>query len=132
MRSADAAGVLLCTLLMHLAGCGESDPLADAKYKIPVYPGAQFVERDTHSYSAGNDFNSLQGYDDILWTYRTADPPEKVIAFYEKMPEVKSLGAEDGETMLQFRPPKPISFTTFNIVVYKGKFVITQSTRRRR
>jgi hypothetical protein len=51
---------------------------------VPIYPGAVFDQETTQGAKIGTEILGQEGFAQAMVSYRTSDPPEKVLAYYDK------------------------------------------------
>ena len=92
--------IALCSLVT-LACNGGSASLPDAKFPIPVLPGATLV--DTSYADTGEDF--MGQFRTVSWTLKSSKSLEDIIAFYKaQLPQAEEGQTDDGVVFLRSVP----------------------------
>jgi hypothetical protein len=92
--------IALCSLVT-LACSGGTVSLPDAKFPIPVLPGAELV--DTSYADTGEDF--MGQFRTVSWTLKSSKTLDEIIAFYKaQLPQAEEGQTDDGVVFLKSVP----------------------------
>ena len=90
----------LC-VLTAIACSGDISSLPDAKFPIPVVPGAALV--DTNHAETGEDF--MGQFRTVSWTLTSSKSLDEIVAFYKaQLPEAEEGQTDDGVMFLKSVP----------------------------
>ena len=115
----------------QLPGGNEESQLSGAVYAkaVPVYPGAKYVG------SVGSQSGSKTGARAIpesqTWFFKTSDPAEDVLAFYQKkLPNALMAKDETGDSTFTLTPPGAEKGERVQVIFRKGGFLQIRESLR--
>ena len=127
-RAAVVPFLLLAVLSVALAACSKS----------ATYPGAVYAEGAVAAYQTAEFDGAMGGEssgegvessESVSWFFKTTDPLDKVVAFYEaKLPQATKEVADD-EVTFRFVPAGAEPGEEVAVILGEGRIQVHESTR---
>jgi hypothetical protein len=115
----------------QLPGSTGEAPLTGAVYAkvVPVYPGAQYV--GSVGRPSGKGARGRASSESQTWFFKTSDPAEDVLAFYQKKLPTAAMAKDDaGDSTFTLIPPGAETGERVQVIFRKGGFLqIHESVR---